>query len=246
MHYFTTGYCSMVGTPGPYFDALNLTTGSDNFSTSMLTAAQKLRFNDIYGLSGDDIMVVNTRSYIPSNMFGDAGNDTMKVTVTLPQFEYVDFRGGDGNDTLIGSNNDDNLAGNTGADRILGGGGSDNITGGAGYDRLTGGSGSDEFIFDDFEYYSRNDTIYVTGNLGVDHITDFNPKGTLGDKIDIGLGLLYRDFDIRQVGSDVVIKAHRDNIEVNFNSTSAIVDFSVTIILDDTRIADIGRGDFLF
>jgi Ca2+-binding RTX toxin-like protein len=238
----------MVGTPGINFGDLLLTNAGDHFLTSLLTAAQKARFTYIYGLGGSDTMVINTLAYLPSIMTGDGGNDLMKITVTLPTLpgdHGIEFSGGDGSDTLFGSTSGDILAGDTGTDRILGGGGTDYITGGAAADRLTGGSGSDRFIYDTFDYYKRGATIYVTGNMGRDHITDFNPSGTKADKIKMQLGLMYRDLDITQVGDDVIIKAHKEDIAVFLNGGTALVDFSATIVLEHVDIADIGRGDFI-
>jgi Ca2+-binding RTX toxin-like protein len=239
----------MVGTPGINFGDLLLTAAGDNFRTSMLTVAQKERFTYIYGLGGNDTMIVNTLAYIPSIMIGDDGDDLMKITVTLPTLPGdtgIDFVGGEGSDTLIGSTSSDFLAGNTGTDRILGGGGKDYISGGAAADRLTGGGGSDTFNYGNFDYYKRGATLYVTGNMGRDTITDFNPSGANGDKIKINVGVMYRDLDIRQVGDDVIIRAHKDDIPVFLNDATSLVDFSATIVLDNVDIADIGRGDFIF
>jgi Ca2+-binding RTX toxin-like protein len=238
----------MVGTPGINFGDLLLTAAGDNFRTSMLTAAQKERFTYIYGLGGNDTMIIDTLAYLPSFMTGDDGDDTMKITVTLPSLpgdHGIDFSGGDGADTLQGSNNSDFLGGNRGVDRIWGWGGKDYITGGAAADRLTGGRGSDVFIYDTFDYYRRGSELGVTATMGRDHITDFDAKGTGADKIKIQLGLTYRSLDITQVGDDVIIKAHKDDIAIFLNGDTALVDFSATIVLENVDIADIGRGDFI-
>ena len=77
--------------------------------------------------------------------------------------------GGDGNDTITGSDLANRLFGERGNDVMSGGGGMDLMDGGAGNDSLTGGAGYDYFI------------IHPIAN-SVDTITDFTP-GTLGEKI---------------------------------------------------------------
>ena len=65
----------------------------------------------------------------PVYVFGTPGNDTLSGAVVY---------GGDGNDTLLGTDGDDLLNG---------GAGNDSLRGGRGLDQLTGGAGADAFIF---------------------------------------------------------------------------------------------------
>lgn len=65
----------------------------------------------------------------------------------------VDYLGGDGHDTLIGSRSDEALNGGRGNDVLDGGGGADVLNGGSGDDMLSwrladGGSGSDALRLD--------------------------------------------------------------------------------------------------
>jgi Ca2+-binding RTX toxin-like protein len=111
---------------------------------------------------------------------GQAGNDT--ITVGLPDSPInaeLALNGGDGNDTIIGSdgaevisggNGDDSLSGGGGDDTLLGGEGRDRLMGGAGDDELSGGGGDDTLFGDTGEAIplaeGGDDTL--NGGLGVD------------------------------------------------------------------------------
>jgi Ca2+-binding RTX toxin-like protein len=56
------------------------------------------------------------------------------------------LQGGDANDVLKGGNGDDLLIGGRGNDRLVGGGGNDRLNGGAGDDVLNGGAGDDVLL----------------------------------------------------------------------------------------------------
>jgi Ca2+-binding RTX toxin-like protein len=57
--------------------------------------------------------------------------------------EFVELRGGNGNDTITGSSVADIIGGAGGRDRLTGGAGNDTLNGGAGRDLLFGGAGND-------------------------------------------------------------------------------------------------------
>lgn len=237
----------MVGTPGVNFGDLLLTTGSDTFLTSMLTAEQKARFVYIYGLSGNDHMTIDTASYRPSFLSGDDGNDFIELFNPLALHgSGTDAYGGNGRDTVMGSNGSDYIAGNSGADRLNGGAGGDYISGGIGDDLLFGGAGRDRFEFRGAEFYGSGDSIGVSGNMGTDHIADFDAKGANGDKIHFDMGLTYTDIKIHQSGADVIIQASKAHVIVSDGVTTYDVDFSVTIVLDGVNRSDISAADFVF
>ncbi len=77
-------------------------------------------------------------------VFGGAGND--KITVDPGLARVLEIHGGDGNDTITGSNANNILFGEAGDDSIVGGSGRDIIVGGDGIDRLNGGAGDDILI----------------------------------------------------------------------------------------------------
>jgi Ca2+-binding RTX toxin-like protein len=102
------------------------------------------------------------------NLEGNGGNDTI-------QGDDGDdgLAGQEGNDFLLGGNGNDRLYGWTGDDVLYGDDGNDSLLGGNGNDTLTGGAGADTFAFNAL-------SVGNFGDLGVDHITDFQ-AGT--DKI---------------------------------------------------------------
>jgi serralysin len=76
--------------------------------------------------------------------------------------------GGEGADTITGSNKGEMIAGGGGGDRLSGEKGDDILQGDAGADTLTGGRGADIFVFDDLD-------------TATDHVTDLEA----GDVIDL-------------------------------------------------------------
>lgn len=84
---------------------------------------------EVEGVGGDDILDVN---------------DLSNTTVT-----QVIFNGGNGNDTLDGSNTNTPLVanGDSGNDILIGGSASDLLAGGDGIDTLTGNGGADKFVY---------------------------------------------------------------------------------------------------
>lgn len=98
-----------------------------------------------------------TRSFQPGayqrffiNGFG--GDDTIRIEAGLRETFHprvVFIRGGDGNDTITGSERKDKIFGEGGDDLILGFTGNDQLHGGAGNDRLDGGYGHDRIFGDD-------------------------------------------------------------------------------------------------
>lgn len=123
--------------------------------------------NDIID-GGDGFDTLITGSYFSStlgsnvtisdNLISDAASGK---TITISSIEKVNFSGGQGNDTIIGSNRSDSIMGYSGDDSINGGAGNDTLAGYDGNDTLTGGDGSDVFQF------------YGVNNIIHDRVTDF-------------------------------------------------------------------------
>jgi trimeric autotransporter adhesin len=160
---FLTGGSSK-GTGNAKDNILRGSTGND-------TLDGKGGADDLDGLSGDDTLIVDN--------LGDTTFDSIDgIDLVLSSVSHA-IGGGIDNLTLtgkaaisgIGNGNDNLLAGNGGANSLDGGAGSDTLIGGAGNDTLTGGAASDVFA-------------YLSGAVGKDTITDFNPG--IGDAIDIG------------------------------------------------------------
>jgi Ca2+-binding RTX toxin-like protein len=93
---------------------------------------------------------------------GHTGTATITLTVSDGQASSTTTVtvkvGGNGSDTLSGTDGTDILFGQNGDDTLFGGGGIDLLSGGRGDDRLTGGAGADHF----------------DGGQGNDTATDFN------------------------------------------------------------------------
>ena len=139
--------------------------------------------------------------------------------------------GGGGDDHLIGGDNVDTaraIAEGTNADVLKGGGGNDTLDGGAGNDKLyggkgndihTGGEGADQFIFNN--------------GGGVDVILDFNFAEDMIVFSSMSAITDYADMTqnhMTQNGNDVVID--------DYSGTS--------VVMQDTYIADLDAGNFMF
>lgn len=88
---------------------------------------------------------------------GDAGNDTIRIDAGLPgsfRPRLIVIRGGEGNDTITGSDRKDKIFGDGGDDLIIGFTGNDQLHGGTGNDRVDGGYGGDRIFGDE-----GNDTL---------------------------------------------------------------------------------------
>ncbi len=79
-------------------------------------------------------------------LFGTPENDTIETvdnSINYSNIERMNFNGGSGNDTIIGTSGNDTIFGNAGADSLVGGEGDDSLDGGADNDTLVGGEGDD-------------------------------------------------------------------------------------------------------
>jgi Ca2+-binding RTX toxin-like protein len=86
---------------------------------------------EMQGLNGNDYMYVYSSIFLPTAMYGGAGNDSLY--------------GGSGPDQLYGELGNDTLYGNAGNDWLFGGVGSDSLNGGTGMDSFSE-SGSGSFV----------------------------------------------------------------------------------------------------
>lgn len=180
-----------------------------NLGKFTLTVDSSEKF-DVSGLGGDDKFTVN-----------DLSNTDVKL---------VEFSGGDGNDTLDGSNTsttmtangdagNDLLQGGAANDKFYGGQGNDTLLGGGGVDTLNGGSGND--IIDG---QKGNDV--MNGDAGNDKLIWNNGDGS--DILDGGTGYdtaVVNDDSVK--GDSFVLGQQGDNAffeRVNFGNFSLDAD----------------------
>lgn len=121
-------------------------------------------------------------------------------------YTYYSARGGNGNDTVLGSESTDNITGGDGVDQLFGEGGNDNIRGdggndiiygGAGHDSMYGGLGDDLIVGE-----AGNDVLYGGDYLaGGDGGSDTLDAGSGNDKLYGGIG---DDYLIGGLGNDTL------------------------------------------
>lgn len=145
----------------------------------------------------------------------------------------IGLRGGD---TLRGMGGDDQINGGAGADRMYGGSGKDRIYV-SGTDKAWGGKGVDTFVLLDFDTYD------LITDPGTGRIKDFDAKGADHDILDLAsfaTSWASRDAGLED-GFEMVKSG--DNVIVRLEGSEGTV---TTIILENTRMADLDRGDFFF
>lgn len=165
---FAAGYGMWVGTDDVIVD---FNGGAVRFTTN------GLGFVVVAGTNGDDtikvspddatggvLVEINGQSQVFTDprgetirgveIWGYGGNDRLEANITGtdvfgPLSLWCDLHGGDGDDTLVGSDRGgffqrDNLFGDAGNDTLIGNAGDDHLIGGLGDDTLLGGAGRDE------------------------------------------------------------------------------------------------------
>ncbi|MCF3932770.1 hypothetical protein L1787_04990 [Acuticoccus sp. M5D2P5] len=221
--------------------------GSGNIAGDLNTGAGNDRIDhaglitqNVYAGDGDDVLIVRDGGRIRGETdMGDNSSDSDQIINKGRMESGVFFGdgddsyrgisngfaasvlGGEGNDTLRGSNNADTFWGGDGQDVLIGGAGGDNLDGGFGNDVLFGGPGSDFLTGGDgFDRF-----VFAPGD-GNDFVTDFET----GDTLDL------RAFDLISF----------DNVEAVTRSNEDIT----VIRLEDTRIVlenytELSSGDVL-
>jgi Ca2+-binding RTX toxin-like protein len=144
---------------------------------------------------------------------GGNGDDTLIGTDKDDQLDGGDgndlIRGGNGNDSLIGGNGDDTAHGENGEDTIAGGNGNDSLTGGAGNDSVIGGADND----------------HLNGGSGEDDLNG----GSGNDTVDGGTG---QDTMTGETGNDrlVIDDLHDLTYEHDWGSDGGGID---TLVVAD-------------
>ncbi|MEN3380093.1 MAG: hypothetical protein V7608_137 [Hyphomicrobiales bacterium] len=162
---------------------------NDTIVTSRNAAGQILVNGGAVPVAGGSATVANTALI---QVFGQAGNDIIRLDESNGALPAAELFGGSGNDTITGGSGNDLLFGQAGDDILLGKGGNDLLFGGAGNDTLTGGTGDDQMFgeagndrmiwnpgegTDLMEGGDGNDTAEVNGGNGAETFT-ITPNGT--------------------------------------------------------------------
>lgn len=178
-----------------------------------------------FGGDGDDVLLIDSDD-LPENIHGGKGNDIVQVvgnkgvTLDLGKAEIeiahggrgedilvssgnssIFVRGGDGNDTIIGSIANDALSGENGDDFISGNAGNDLIRGHRGNDRLFGDEG-DDVIFggsDDDLLYGGDGNDTLLGEGGDDYIDG----GEGNDTVEYSGN--FADYRITKMGDGILV-----------------------------------------
>jgi Ca2+-binding RTX toxin-like protein len=241
-------------------ETLNITGGSgnDRIGGRYVNASANVTIN---GGTGTDTAVVDVSGISSSYRGGITGliNNSTNASISLSSIEALNFTGQAQFGGVTGGEGNDSLTGSDAADTFNGAGGNDIITGGAGADSLNGGSGNDRFT--DVAADTSIDTL--TGGSGrdvfdlrwmpstaIDLITDFAGGGT-GDVFDYTeltgqwtgytLGdnpLATGHIKLIQSGADVLLQIDRDGA-----ASAAIAPVSA-VRLANRNLADITGENF--
>ena len=174
---------------GPGSDIFDAGAGNDNITDYNVQEDVSLDAGD-----GDDSVTI--RNSVITGTFDLASHNVENVNATLLQTDSildgssvtgfnVLIQGGEGNDTITGSDLNDDLRGHDGDDVIDGGANNDTIHDGLGSDTLIGGDGNDIFILSDNdntidggagfdEVFIAADGVAVTLDLGATSIERIN------------------------------------------------------------------------
>jgi Ca2+-binding RTX toxin-like protein len=181
--------------------------------------------DEVHGGTGDDILDGGPGGF--DNLFGDAGNDTL--TLATSDFGGT-ASGGDGNDTLFGSNTpfssfDNNLRGDAGNDDLHAGDIGSSLNGGSGADRLFSSAaddvmegGRDELTFEldgaqDLFVYAGTGRWSADGSFFGDQIFGFQDGSDLFDLR--GSGLEFDDLTIVNDDFQTTITSDRGTITIS-------------------------------
>jgi Ca2+-binding RTX toxin-like protein len=157
---FASGVLTVTGD-----SAANTITISRNAAGTILVNGGAIR------VLGGSPTVANTTLI---QVFGQGGNDVIKLNEANGALPAANLFGGAGNDTLTGGSRADQLFGQIGTDTLAGRGDIDSLTGGSETDTLTGGDGNDQAFGQDgndrMVWNPGDDTDLNEGGLGIDNV----------------------------------------------------------------------------
>ncbi|MFO0909048.1 MAG: calcium-binding protein [Isosphaeraceae bacterium] len=182
----TATFLPAVGTLTVFGDSLdNLLQVSRDASGRILVNAGQTP------ILGGTATVANTKLI---QIFGQGGNDTIKIDEFNGAMPQALLFGGAGDDSLTGGSGNDQLFGQAGNDTLRGQGGDDFLFGGDGNDLLVGGTGSDQ----DFGQAGDDRMVWNPGEG-----TDLNEGGDGNDTVEVNGGNGAETFSVTANGSRV-------------------------------------------
>jgi Ca2+-binding RTX toxin-like protein len=215
-----------------------------NLGKFTLTVDSAEKF-EVDGLGGDDKFTVNDLSNTDVKLVefsGGDGNDSLYGSQTSTTLEAS---GGKGNDFLQGGSANDTLYGNQGNDTLLGGGGVDKLYGGEGNDIIDGQKGDDVMIGgkgDDRLIWNNGDgSDILRGGAGYD-VAEVNDDGVNGDNFVLGQKGDNAFFERVNLGKFTLDADDVEKFEVNAsggNDRLTVNDLSNT----DVKVVEFSGGD---
>jgi Ca2+-binding RTX toxin-like protein len=227
----------------------------------------------VFGLAGNDTILVNGTLRKSATLLGDEGNDFLFGGRGADGLD-----GGSGNDFLFGGSGDDTLCGGDGNDFVFGQSGNDLVGGDAGNDHLFGEAGNDQVLGGEGNDFlsggTGNDRLF--GQVGNDQLFGEAGNDILvgGDGNDLLFGGTGRDLLIGGNGADQLFGEAHDDILVAGSTSHDEDDEALRGILaewtssrsyssrasnirsgggangvftlDDTTVSDDGASDTLF
>lgn len=225
-------------------DVLNGGFGNDNisggFGADSLSGGQGR--DTVNGGPGNDVL---QGGYGDDTLYGGDGEDRL-----LAGFGDDVLNGGtgddrlsgdDGRDTLYGGDGNDNLSGLDGNDVLRGDAGNDTLSGGTGSDTLTGGPGADTF----------KEEPALSDVSDVNWIMDFRPGEDRIDLSSFGFDpdpLDWPNFALEigeAKGATWILLTDTFDISES-NQPEKVGEFTVVLVLNGIRIADLKQSDFIF
>lgn len=232
----------------------NTIAGNGSTKTVLAEPVKVANYVQVFGDSDqqNDRSITSKQIVIDGQLIDTQGN--------APGVKAYDYKIGEGDDTITGSNGRDAIAGGKGSDKIYGAAGDDTLLGNSGDDRLDGGAGHDTL-----KGHSGNDLLM--GGAGED--TLFGGSGN--DKLRGGAG---DDILFGQSGADLFVLARgegrdiikdfkdgvdhidlsaltgarsMDQIKISDAAGGAIVSAGGSqLVVEGTKAADLTASDFIF
>ena len=175
------------------------------------------------------------------------------------RFDNNSYRGGNGEDVVVGTGSADLISGGFGEDSLETGGGADTLTGGDGEDTfiITGYDGpTDIVVITDFEVLDGEgeivDTLDVVGEVAFDAVGElaFDTRADIGGgAIVLSNGDTIESYEIGEDGSVILYDRNTGNASVDqlyAQTSDDVIAIADSILLNILDLTDGEAGTFLF